>query len=149
MPAKYKYIAQTSVAISAPVHRIWDALVNPALIKKYFLGVDVETNWTVGSPIRYKGIWEGKPFEDKGIIRELVPEKKIVLDFWSPFSGLPDHPENFQKITYDISRLNGDVGLTITQENIPSEESKAATERNWLVVLNNLKKLLEETNQPR
>ncbi len=144
MAVTYKYIAQTSVAIKAPIEKVWEALTTPRLIQQYFMGIEIKTDWKVGSPISYRGKWEGKSFDDKGVIRKITPKKQLVVDYWSSFSGLPDRTENYQKVTYDVYQQNGGVGLTITQENIPDEESKAASEQNWIIVLSSLKKMLEK-----
>ena len=36
--------------IKAPVEQVWEAFTEPAFIKKFWFGVDVETTWQVGSP---------------------------------------------------------------------------------------------------
>ena len=54
------FIAKTSITINAPKSKVWDALTKPELIKQYLFGTEVTTDWQVGSPIIYKGIWEGK-----------------------------------------------------------------------------------------
>jgi hypothetical protein len=48
-------VAHATAAIEAPVGRVWDALINPRLIKQYFFGTDVTSEWKEGSPIRWKG----------------------------------------------------------------------------------------------
>ena len=58
------YIAKASVSIKVPPSKVWEALTTPRLTKQYFFGVDILTDWKPGSPIIYKGEWEGKPFED-------------------------------------------------------------------------------------
>ena len=58
--------AKASVTIHAPVGKVWDALVNPQVIKRYMFGATVVSDWKEGSPIAWKGEWKGQPFEDKG-----------------------------------------------------------------------------------
>ncbi|MBS1193689.1 MAG: hypothetical protein H6R28_89, partial [Methanomicrobiales archaeon] len=53
-------IARASVTIRAPVSRVWDALVSPALIKQYMFGTDAVSDWKVGSPITWNGEWQGR-----------------------------------------------------------------------------------------
>lgn len=36
MENKKKYLAKTSMSINASPAKVWDALINPKLIKKYF-----------------------------------------------------------------------------------------------------------------
>jgi len=63
-----KFTAKAKTTIHAPTSKVWDAITKPDLIKQYLFGTDVISDWKVGSPIIYKGEWEGKAFEDKGKI---------------------------------------------------------------------------------
>ncbi len=55
------FIAQAHITISAPIATVWDALVNPEMIKQYMFGTNAVSDWKEGSPIVWKGEWEGKP----------------------------------------------------------------------------------------
>ena len=136
-------VAETTTTINAPASKVWEAITKSELIKKYMFGTDVISDWKVGSPIVYKGEWQGKPFEDKGQILEFVPGKRLVSTHWSPMSGVPDVPENYHKVTYELSEMDGKTGVTIRQDNNASEEEKVHSEANWKAVLDGLKKLLE------
>ena len=137
------HIAKSSVTINAPRSRVWEALTQPDLIKQYLFGTEVSTDWKVGSPITYKGVWEGKAYEDKGQILQVEPEKRLVSTFWSALSGLPDRPENYQTVEYALSDEGDGTRLTLTQGNNDSEESARHSEQNWNMVLEGLKKLVE------
>jgi uncharacterized protein YndB with AHSA1/START domain len=137
------YTATASTTINAPASKVWEALTNPVIVKKYLFGTDVLSDWKVGSPILYRGEWEGKPFEDKGEIREIEREKRLVSTHWSPLSGVPDLPENYHTVTYLLSERDGKTEVTILQDNNATEEEKAHSEENWKTVLGGMKKLLE------
>jgi uncharacterized protein YndB with AHSA1/START domain len=139
-----KYQAKAATAIKAPAEKIWEALTDPELIKKYLFGVDVTSDWKVGSSITYRGVWEGKPFEDKGKIVELEPNKTLKASYWTSFSGREDKPENYDMVTYELSEENGESMLTITQENNFSQEEVDRAAKNWASVLENIKKMLEK-----
>jgi len=136
--------AKSTIQINAPASKVWEALVNPKLIKQYLFGTDVTTDWKVGSPITYKGVWEGKPYEDKGRILQIEPEALLVSTFWSAFSGLPDSPESYQTIRYEL-KPNGETKttVTVTQDNNKSEEDAARAEQNWAMTLESMKKVVE------
>jgi uncharacterized protein YndB with AHSA1/START domain len=87
---KNNLIAKASATIDAPVAKVWDALVNPEAIKQYMFGTNVATDWQEGSPITWKGEWQGKAYEDKGVIRQVKPERILQYSHFSPLSGLPD-----------------------------------------------------------
>jgi uncharacterized protein YndB with AHSA1/START domain len=135
--------AKASITINAPIAKVWDALVNPTLIKQYFFGTEAISDWKVGSTIIFRGIWEGKTYEDKGIILAIEPNKLLRYNYWSSMSGTPDAPENYANITYSISSSNKMTVLDITQDGIATEEARKHSEDNWIVVFNGMKKLLE------
>lgn len=138
-----KFTAKARTIINAPASKVWEALTTPEIIKQYFLGADIISDWKVGSPITYRGEWKGKPFEDKGKILEFEPEKRLVSTHWSPLSGVPDTPENYHTITYELRGQNGSTEVTITQDNNGSEEENLESEKNWNTMLDGMKKLLE------
>jgi uncharacterized protein YndB with AHSA1/START domain len=138
-----KLTAKQSIIINSPASKVWNALTNPDLIKQYCFGVEAISDWKVGSPIIYKGVWEGKEFEDKGNILRSEPQKLLLCNYWSSFSGLPDSLENYQNVAYELSQENSGTRLTITQDNIPDEKGRQQSEQNWGLVLNKLKELLE------
>src|SRR5438477_12932758 len=99
--------AKAEVTINAPVSRVWDALVNPEIIKRYMFGATVISDWKVGSPIAWKGEWKGKPFEDKGRILEVQRGTRLRYSHFSPLSGAPDRPENYHTVSIEVDGLDG------------------------------------------
>ena len=139
-----KFTARASTIINAPASKVWEALTKPELIKQYMFGTDVISDWKVGSPITYKGEWQGKAFEDKGKVLEVEPEKSLVSTHWSPLSGVPDSPENYHTVAYRLTEKDGKTEVTLTQDNNASEEEKVESEKNWKQILAGMKKLLEQ-----
>ncbi len=137
-------IATASISINTPAAKVWEALTTPELIKHWFFGVDTATDWKVGSPMVHKGVWQGKPYEDKGIILKIERPKLLVHSHWSALSGLPDSPGNYQVVSWALSERDGKTELTITEVNLPSVEAKEVSDKSWKIVLNNLKELLEK-----
>lgn len=138
-----KFTVEITVFIKADASKVWEALTNPEKIKEYLFGTKVTTDWKVGSPITYTGVWEGKEYEDKGTILKVEPGKYLLSTYWSGFSGLPDVPENYQKVGYALEPADGGTKLTLTQDNISSEKSRDHSAQNWKMVLEGLKKLVE------
>lgn len=136
-------IATASITINAPTAKVWAALTDPEIIKQYLFGTEVTTDWQVGSPITYKGNWQGKPYEDKGMVLQIEPGKSLVSTYWSSLSGLPDFPENYKTVHYQLASAGEGTRLTITQDDNDSQEAAIHSEQNWKMVLAELKKLLE------
>jgi uncharacterized protein YndB with AHSA1/START domain len=137
-------IGRVSITINVPVSKVWEALTKPEIIKQYFYGTDTVTDWKAGSPIIFKGEWQGKKYQDKGTILNFEPNTQIKYSYWSSMSGTEDKPENYANVTYDVSENGDGTMVTITQDNIPNEKSKEHSEQNWGKVLADLKTLLEK-----
>ena len=137
------FIAKVEIVVNAPVERVWDALVNPDIIKQYLFGTEVSSDWKVGSAVVYRGEWQGRRYEDKGTILELIPNERLVSTFWSSLGGLPDAPENYNTVTWEIENSDSGAKLTLTQDNNPSRESADHSANNWRMALAKIKELLE------
>jgi uncharacterized protein YndB with AHSA1/START domain len=133
----------SSITIGAPIEKVWDALTTPELIRRWFFGVETKTDWKVGSPLVHTGTWQDKPYEDKGTILRIEPPRLLVHTHWSPLSGVPDSPENYQEVTWALKEHDGNTEVTVSEVNLASEETKAISETAWTTVLNNLRGLLE------
>ncbi len=140
---KHNITGKVSITIDAPASSVWEALTNPTLIKQYFFETDAISDWKVGSPLTFEGEWEGKLYQDKGMILAKKTNKLLRYSYWSSMSGIEDKPENFITVTYELSEKGGTTILTVTQENIPDQKMKQHSEENWKKVLANLKNLLE------
>jgi len=138
------FIAKASTTINAPASKVWAALTNPEMIKQYLFGTEAKSDWKVGSPITYTGVWQGKAYKDKGMILEIVPEKLMVYTYWSSMSGTSDSPENYQKLTNELVEADGKTMLTITQENAKDQNSADHSGENWKMVLAKLKEVVEK-----
>jgi uncharacterized protein YndB with AHSA1/START domain len=136
--------ANATVTINATPERVWKALTDPAEIKQYLFGTNTTSDWKKGSPITYKGEWEGKSYEDKGKIIDIRPGELLHTTYLSSMSGKEDKPENYANVIYRITRSGNQTILTITQDNNADEKSRDHSQQNWNMVLQGLKKLVEK-----
>jgi uncharacterized protein YndB with AHSA1/START domain len=134
----------TKIKIKAAASDVWKGLTDPEIVKQYFFGTNVKSDWKTGSPITFSGSWDGKSYEDKGIIKEIVPGKYVKYSYWSSMSGAQDLPENYADVSYEVDEIEGVITLTITQDNIKDEASKAHSEQSWQTIFGGLKKILED-----
>jgi uncharacterized protein YndB with AHSA1/START domain len=135
--------ATVPVTINAEIEDVWNAITTPELLKRWFFGVDTESEWEVGSRLVHTGVWQGQPYEDRGVILEIEPPTLLVHTHWSPMSGRPDSRENYEEVTWQLAARDGVTELTITEENLPSEDAKVTSQRAWSAALDNLESLLE------
>ena len=142
-----KFVAEKRITINASADAVWQALTDPALVKQYMHGTNMETSWKVGSPITWKGEWKGKAYEDKGKVLALEPKKLLRTTHWSPMGGSEDKPENYHTVTYELAERGGKTILTLKQGNNASqEEADTMAEKNWGPVLEGLKTVAESKN---
>jgi uncharacterized protein YndB with AHSA1/START domain len=137
-------IVEVSIEIQASKVSVWKALTDPDQIKKYLFGTETVSDWKPGSPITFSGVWEGKPYMDKGTILEIETEKVLKYNYWSSFSGTEDKPENYANVIYSLEEKNGETVFSILQDGIKTKEARDHSKQNWKMVMNNLKELLEE-----
>lgn len=138
-----KLTVKIELEFKAPIAKVWQGLTDPAMVKKYFFGTDLKSNWRVGEPITFSGEWDGHKYEDKGTILEIDPGKFVKYSYWSSMSGTEDKPENYANITYTLAESDGVTTLTITQDNVKNQEAKEHSEQNWRGVFEGLRKLIE------
>lgn len=136
-------VAKQSVTINAPAPKVWDALVNPEMVKQYMFGATVASDWTSGSAITFTGEWQGKQYQDKGVILRVEARRLLEYTHFSPLAGLPDTPDNYHTVTIELSEQNGATTLSLSQDNNPTEQAREHSEKNWGLMLANLKKLVE------
>jgi uncharacterized protein YndB with AHSA1/START domain len=137
-------IAQVSVTIKAPIAKVWDALINPEIIRKYMFGAEVVSEWKKGSPIVWKGMWENKPYEDRGIILKIKPEKMLQYSHFSALEGVSDVSGNYHTIIYELSNEGAYTLIWLSQNNNANEKAMEDSKEMWEKILAGLKKLLEE-----
>jgi uncharacterized protein YndB with AHSA1/START domain len=135
--------AKTSITIDAPAKSVWNALTKPELVKQYLMGADVHTDWKVGSPLRYTGEYKGRPFEEKGIIKQIEPGRLLQATHFSATSGKEDTPENYALVTYELEETGGHTLVTVSQDNIKDEKGVEGSKANWKGVLVGLKATAE------
>ncbi len=136
-------VAKAEVVIHASPARVWQALTEPDLIEKYLFGAHVETDWQPGSPIVYRGEWQGQAYEDKGVVLEVQPEKRLVSTYWSPLSGVPDEPAYYKTVTYELAPEGEGTRVSVTQDNNASPEEAESSSQNWRRVLEGMKAVIE------
>lgn len=140
-----KFSGSKDIVIDASTAKVWDALINPEMIKQYMFGAEAISDWKKGSSVVYRGVWEGKTFEDKGTILDIEPEKLIRATYYSPLSGLEDKLENYTTISYELIPVDKfHTRVIVTQEDNPTQEAADKAAENWGMVLDAIKKLLEK-----
>lgn len=136
-------IANASINIDAPKDKVWAALVDPKAIKQYMFGTDLTSDFREGSPITWKGVWQGRAYEDKGTVLQVKPGEVLQYTHFSPLAGLPDKPENYHTVTIRIASAGDGTRVSLSQDNNSTEEDRKHSEDNWKMMLGKLKEYVE------
>ena len=110
-------IVKNTISIQAPASKVWDALVNPEQTKKYMFGCEALSNWQPGSPLIWKGTFNGvEMVAVKGDVVSIEPGKSLVYTVIDPNNPkIPDLPENYLTITCLLTEQNGQTILDVSQ----------------------------------
>jgi uncharacterized protein YndB with AHSA1/START domain len=139
-----KLSADLRIAIDAPTEKVWKALVDPTIIKQYLFGTEAKSDWKKGSSLTYTGEWQGKPYVDKGTIIDIIPGKLLHTTYLSGNSGKEDIPENYNNVIYTLESRDGKTVVHLSQDNIDTPEGVKKMEENWGIVLEQMKKVVEQ-----
>ena len=124
--------------------QLWAALTTSEFMKKYWFGMNIETDWKTGSP--WKLIFPDGRIADTGEIVELDRPRRIVLKWRNEFR--PElTAEGYARCSVELEPQDGAVKLTISHT-IERAQSKLieAVSGGWPRILSNLKSLLETGN---
>ncbi len=121
--------------------KLWAALTTPEIMKDYWFGAVIETDWKAGSAWRM--LYPDGRVSDGGEILEAVPNSLIVMKWrneWRPELNA----EGSAQCRIAIEPAGKVVKLTIehTIERSPSKLIEAVSS-GWPKIVSNLKSLLE------
>lgn len=144
-------IIKNDITINAPASVVWNALTNPLQTKKYMFGCEPVTDWKPGSPMLWKGVFDGKELiAVKGNIVAIQEGKYLAYTTFDPNSTTEDIPENYATVTYSLKEENGKTHFAVTQGDfakVADGEKRfqdAQQEGGWAGILEQIKDLVEK-----
>lgn len=136
-------VATAEIDIAAAPERVWEALTEPGAVKQWMFGTDLETDWSVGSPIVWKGEYEGKTYEDKGEVLVFDAPRTLSVTHFSPMTGQDDVPASYHTLVYTLTPAGDGTHVELTQDNNGSDEEVERSTANWQQALEGVKKTVE------
>lgn len=136
-------IATAEVDVHASRDRVWAALTEPEQIAAYMGGSQVATTWEVGSPITWTGEYDGRPYEDKGVVLTYKEPHVLSVTHYSPLTGQDDVPENYHTLVYTLEGDGEATHLRLTQDNCADQAQAEQFSANWQAMLDGLKAHVE------
>lgn len=130
----------------APVSKVFQAWGNSEAITKWFISKPGQTipicevDFRIGGKYKIGFLGgssssDGIPFVVSGEYQEIIPNKKILFT-WGWDSG------NVSHVTLDFQEKNGGTELTLTHEELESDESVQNHTQGWNGCLESLAKYL-------
>ena len=151
------------IYIRTTPEELYRALTEPEFIRAYMGGTGPESDWKVGSPVRWKSHPDGE-FEELGQrVLEAEPGKRLSYTWHTlrpEHRAMFDSDEEFarareerSKVTFDIEPAEVPelgVKLTITHDGFDSPDSKMlqSVSGGWIMILSALKTVLETGAAP-
>jgi uncharacterized protein YndB with AHSA1/START domain len=129
------------IYIKTTPERLWEAITDFDLRRRYTFGAGAESEWTPGSPYTLASPDGGGPKLAEGENLEVEPPRRLVQSF-NALWGEDVEREGTSRVTWEIEPVGDSCRLTVTH----GELRDGANEQlygGWPMILSGLKTLLE------
>ena len=128
------------IYIKTTPERLWEAITDSEMRRKYNFGVGVESDWTPGS--RYEAVHPTAPGPlSAGENIEVDPPRRLVQTFQALW-GEDVEAEGTSRVTWEIEPVEDSCRLTVTHDQL-REGANDQLYGGWPMILSGLKTLLE------
>jgi len=128
------------IYIKTTPERLWEAITDSEMRRKYSFGVGVTSDWTPGS--HYEAAHPTSPTPIlEGENLEVDPPRRLVQSFRALWSE-DVKGEGTSRVTWEIEPIADSCRLTVTHDQL-REDANAELYGGWPMVLSGLKTLLE------
>ncbi len=128
------------IYIKTSPERLWQAITDDDLRRRYSFGVGVATDWTPGS--RYQATHPSSPTPiSAGENLEVQPPFRLVQSF-NALWGDDVKAEGTSRVTWEITRVEDSCRLTVTHDGL-RDGANDQLYGGWPMILSGLKTLLE------
>ena len=138
---------EKNVIINAPRSVVWDALTNSSSIQQWMgvpeMRIEIISDWKVASPIRITG-FHHIAFQNKGTILRIEPEHMLCYTHLSSLSHLPDEPQSYSMLCFELAEATTRTVVTLTIENLPTEVIFKHLNFYWSAAIEMFKKFVEQ-----
>jgi uncharacterized protein YndB with AHSA1/START domain/DNA-binding transcriptional ArsR family regulator len=130
------------IFIKTTPERLWEAITDPELRRKYNFGASARSDWTSGS--RYE-LAAGDMQLAEGENLEVDPPRRLVQSFTAVWSE-EVRAEGTSRVTWEIEQVEDSCRLTVTHDQL-RENAHSELYGGWPMILSGLKTLLESGEQ--
>ena len=129
------------IYIRATPERVWQALTDSDLVKRYYFGSVIDSDFRPGSPIVYKQPDTGR-IDIEGEVIEADPPRRLVHTFAVRWDADVNDPPT--RVAWEITPMGDACRLSVTHDGFTEENATfESTKGGWPVILSGLKTLLE------
>jgi uncharacterized protein YndB with AHSA1/START domain/DNA-binding transcriptional ArsR family regulator len=126
------------IYIKTTPERLWQAITDTQMRRKYNFGAVVTSEWSRGS--RYEGSGGGAAlFEGENL--EVAPPHRLVQSFRALW-GEDVRSQGTSRVTWEITPIGDSCLLKVTHDQLP-EDANAQLYGGWPMILSGIKTLLE------
>jgi uncharacterized protein YndB with AHSA1/START domain/DNA-binding transcriptional ArsR family regulator len=142
--------------IKTTPEKLWTALTDTAFIRRYFGGGGPESDWKVGSSVRWRMSAEDDLHDWDQQVLEAEPNRRLSYTWhnyqpeMAPMFGWSDEKlaelrkEKRSKVTFELEPMGPMVILTVIHDDFePDSEMLRGVSGGWPAILSGLKTLLE------
>jgi len=123
--------------------KLWEALTNAEITKKYFFGESIISDWKKGSSWHSNGASGSRDVE--GTVLEADAPRRLVVTWQVLYD--PELRDEQSRVTYNIEKRGQVCKLTVVHELEQAPKTAKHVANGWGIVLAGLKTLLE-TGRP-
>jgi uncharacterized protein YndB with AHSA1/START domain len=138
---------EESAVIEAPAALVWQALTDLEAMKQWMgepeMGIEIETDWSVGGPITIRGTLHGR-FVNRGTVLQCVPNAALRYSHLSSISRLPDVPASYTVLDFRLAAAGAGTSLTVAVLQSPNEVTFKHLAFYWRGTLGVLKRFVEQ-----
>jgi uncharacterized protein YndB with AHSA1/START domain len=128
------------IYIKTTPERLWEAITDGEMRRRYNFGVGVSSDWTPGSP--YEAVHPGAGFAvSEGENLEVDPPHRLVQTMVALWSD-DVKGEGTSRVTWEIEPVEDSCRLTVTHDEL-NEGANDELFGGWPMILSGLKTLLE------
>ena len=129
------------IYIKTTPERLWEAITEPEMKRRYTFGVGIETDWTRARRYRAAAGPNGEIAINEGENLEVDPPRRLVQTMRALWSD-EVREAGTSRVTWEIEPVEDSCRLRVTHDQLPADANNELY-GGWPMILSGLKTLLE------
>lgn len=134
--------------LSADPERLWRALTDGQVTRRFWFDRRIESTWSPGSPVRFHD-GDSDTVTDTGVVLTYDPPRQLSYTFRHELREDPArHP--FTRVTFTLTPLpEGRVRLRLVHDRLSGPDEVEGWRAGWTPILTNLREFVESGEKAR